>query len=194
LQSRTEIEEIAMRVVVVAMTLLLSSSIVPAFAQQAGNAPSQSQPGVAPGPHQLQAVPVQPERSPEQSEQARKQDQDTAQDVRVGRDWKAQSPDRAEGRSKDNSGRMMDGMGSTGQNDMAQMKMDHMRMCRQMMESGRGMYGEDREMRSEGARAGRSSDRGDQDRRFYDEGRPSRRVKICIEDENGDEYCRYSNR
>ena len=31
----------------------------------------------------------------------------------------------------------------------------------------------------------------DRDRGYYDEDRPRRRVKICFEYENGDEYCRY---
>ncbi len=31
----------------------------------------------------------------------------------------------------------------------------------------------------------------DEDRGYNDEDRPRRRVKICIEDENGDQYCRY---
>ena len=40
----------------------------------------------------------------------------------------------------------------------------------------------------------RGSDRGDRDgygRGYYDEDRPRRRVKVCFEYENGDEYCRY---
>ena len=32
------------------------------------------------------------------------------------------------------------------------------------------------------------------DRDYDDEDRPRRRVKICIEYENGDEYCRYKGR
>ena len=39
----------------------------------------------------------------------------------------------------------------------------------------------------------RGWDRPDRDRdyRGYDEDRPRRRVKVCVEYENGDEYCRY---
>ena len=40
----------------------------------------------------------------------------------------------------------------------------------------------------------RGSDRGDRDgygRGYYDEDRPRRRMKVCFEYENGDEYCRY---
>ena len=54
---------------------------------------------------------------------------------------------------------------------------------------------------------GRYGDRSDRDNRewdravrehdyrgYYDEDRPRRRVKICVEYENGDEYCRYRGR
>jgi len=94
---------------------------------------------------------------------------------------------------KDGMGRMMEGR-PMGEDEMARMR-EHMRMCRQMMMRWGyrmhrdGMDGEDR--------GDRDSDRGsDRDRygRSYDEGRPSRRVKVCVEDENGDEYCRYRNR
>ncbi len=37
----------------------------------------------------------------------------------------------------------------------------------------------------------RGSDRDGYGRRYYDEDRPRRRVKVCIEYENGDEFCRY---
>ena len=54
---------------------------------------------------------------------------------------------------------------------------------------------------------GRYGDRGDRDDRewnravrehdyrgYYEEDRPRRRVKVCVEYENGDEYCRYRGR
>ena len=31
----------------------------------------------------------------------------------------------------------------------------------------------------------------DSDYRSYDDDRPRRRVKVCVEYDNGDEYCRY---
>jgi hypothetical protein len=88
---------------------------------------------------------------------------------------------------KNDMGRMMEGMGPMGQNEMARM-MDHMRMY--------GMHRDSDDMDSQEGRGDRSSDRADRNpyRRSYDEGRSSRRVKICIEDENGDEYCRYRDR
>jgi hypothetical protein len=45
-----------------------------------------------------------------------------------------------------------------------------------------------------GARRDRDEDYADRDndnRGYFDEDRPRRRVKICVEYENGDEYCRY---
>jgi hypothetical protein len=38
------------------------------------------------------------------------------------------------------------------------------------------------------------ADRGRDDSGYYEEDRPRRRVKIWIEYENGDEYCRYKGR
>ena len=51
----------------------------------------------------------------------------------------------------------------------------------------RGRYGERRD------RDDRGWDRADRGRdyRGYDEDRARRRVKVCVEYENGDEYCRY---
>jgi len=69
-----------MRVLKLAMMVLMSSALVPAFAEE----------GPSPVPNQPQMTPVQPERSPVQSEQSRGQDQKSAEDVQVGRDWKAQ--------------------------------------------------------------------------------------------------------
>ena len=41
-------------------------------------------------PARAQSAPVQTQQTPSQSEQSRAQDRDRAEDVRVGRDWKAQ--------------------------------------------------------------------------------------------------------
>ena len=70
-----------MRVLTVAMVLLMSSALVPSLAEEEGKFPV---------PNQPQMTPVQPERSPQQSEQSREQDRKSAEDVQVGRDWKAQ--------------------------------------------------------------------------------------------------------
>ena len=187
-----------MRVPAIATIFFLSSSLVPTLAQEQGKAPAQVQSETAPAPTQPQTVPVQSERTPQQSEQARKQGQDRAEDVQVDRDWRTQSRDGDKmGRmGKDGMGRMMERMGPMGEDEMARMR-DHMRMCRQMMKRwDHRMHRDSDDIDSDEGRGDRSSDRSDRDRygRSYDEGRSSRRVKICIEDENGDEYCRYRNR
>ena len=146
-----------MRVVAAAVVLFLSSSLVSSFAQNAENAP-------APTP---QTTPVQPERTPQQSEQAREQDQRRGEDVRLGRDWRAQQRNDPTDRA-----------------------------------TGRGRY--DRDDRTVGRNSRRERDdeldRGDDwDRRDhyldrwrgFDDDRGRRRVKTCVEYENGDEYCRY---
>jgi hypothetical protein len=155
-----------MRIIAVAAVLLLSSSLAPVFAQEAGKAAGSNQP---------QTVPVQPEHTPQQSEQSRGQDRDRGEDVRVGRDWRAQQrdDDRMPRRDDDRMGRMD--------------RMDRNSMGR--------MMDEDREHRTVGRdwRA-RPDDRADRDgygRGSFDEDRPRlRRVKVCFEYENGDEYCR----
>jgi hypothetical protein len=114
---------------------------------------------------QPQTVPVQPERSPQQSEQSREQEREGGEDVRVRRDWRAQE------RDGDRGGRM-------GQNDMGRMR----------EKMGRDMDGDHRTV-SRNWRMRPDDDRAD--RGSYDEDRPRRRVKVCFEYENGDEYCRY---
>src|SRR5258708_35908735 len=71
-----------MRVLTVAIALLMSSALIPSFAEE----------GKSPVPNQPQMTPVQPERTPQQSQQSREQDLKSADDVRVGRDWKAHAP------------------------------------------------------------------------------------------------------
>jgi hypothetical protein len=74
-----------MRILAIAAILLLSSSVVPAGAQQAaGNAQNSNRP---------QTVPVQPERSPQQPAQAREQEMKQGEDVKIGKDWRAQERD-----------------------------------------------------------------------------------------------------
>ena len=108
-----------------------------------------------------QTVPVQPERSPQQS---REQDRNRGEDRQVGRDWRAQERDG-------------DRMDSMGQNDTRRMRhnmqpdidSDHRTVGRDWRARPDDGYGKD----------------------SYDEDRPRRRVKVCFEYENGDEYCRY---
>jgi hypothetical protein len=156
-------EETAMRVFAVAAMLLLSSSLVPLFAQDEGKSPALNQP---------QTTPVQPELTPQQSDQAKEQDRQRDQDTRVHRDWRAQQRDG-------------ENMGRSGQSDtgrMSDMDRDMERDHRTMGPSGRMHPDCDRD-RADREGSGRGS--------YYDEDRPQRRVKICVEYENGDEYCHY---
>jgi hypothetical protein len=147
-----------MRVFAVAAVLLLSSSLVPAFAEEAGKAAGSTQP---------QTVPVQPERSPQQSDQSREEDRRRSEDRQIGSEGQARPSDR-------------DSMGHMDQKDMSRM----------MEKMGRDMDRDHRTMRMRP-----EDDRADRDRYGrdnYDEDRPRlRRVKVCFEYENGDEYCRY---
>jgi len=139
-----------MRVFAVATILLLSSSLVPSFAQNEGRPPTSSQP---------QTVPVQPERTPQQSEQSREQDRQRSDDTRLGPDWRVQRDGDRMGRmDREDMGRMMDNM-------------------RRDMDSDHRTVGRGWRMRP--------------DDRYPDEDRLRRRVKVCFEYENGDEYCRY---
>lgn len=53
-------------------------------------------------PAQAQSAPVQAEQTPEQADQSRAQDRSRAEDVKIGRDWKAQDTDGANaGRADD---------------------------------------------------------------------------------------------
>jgi hypothetical protein len=153
-----------MRIFAVAAVLLLSSNLGPSFAQD------QAEPS---SPNQPQLVPVQPERTPQQSEQSRERDRERAEDVQLGRDWRAQQRDgdRMRQRDDDRTGRM----DSSDRGRMMDRDSDHRTI-------GRGWRA-------------RPDDRADRDgygRGSYDEDRPRlRRVKVCFEYENGDEYCRY---
>src|SRR4051812_14367514 len=70
-----------MRVLVIGSVLLMSSALVPSLAQDQQKSSAANQPPVAV---------VQPDRSPQQSEQSREEDRRSAEDVQVGRDWRAQ--------------------------------------------------------------------------------------------------------
>lgn len=141
---------------------LLSSSGFPVVA-------SAQQPDAKPSESQAQpqSPPVQPERTPQQSDQARQQDNRNAEGTRVNPDWTTRQ--RNDERADMDRPRRMD-------RDQDQ---DHRTM-------GRNWRRDDDDF-------GRGSRYGSMDRdggRYYDD-RPRRRVKTCIEYENGDEYCQY---
>ena len=119
---------------------------------------------------QSQNTPVQPERTPQQSDQARKQDDRNAEGTRMNPNWTTQrrDDDRA---------------------DMDRMRQRHMgRMMEQ--EDDRRTVG--RNWRRDDYDMDRRPGYGDRSEgRYYNEARPRKRVKICVEYENGDEFCRY---
>jgi hypothetical protein len=138
---------------------LLSGSVFPAAVS--------AQPDTAPNVHQpqTQSTPVQPERTPQQSDEARKQENRSAEDIRVNRDWTTP-------RREDNMRQR--------QIDRDQMDQDEDRRT-----VGRSWRRDDGDM----DRGPRYGDR--REGRYYNETRPRRRVKTCIEYENGEEFCRY---
>ena len=102
------------------------------------------------------------------------------QDQQTGGDQK-KANDRELGREND-MGRMMDRMGRG-------MDWDHRKVGRDWQ-----MRRDDDDVDRDRDRGYRGSDRADRDgygRGYYDQDRPRRRVKVCFEYENGDEYCRY---
>ena len=151
-----------MRVVVLAGILLASASLNPCLAQDRGNAPPQT-------------VPAQPDRnSGEQREQRTDRYQPRADDREIGPDWRMRRGDR------DRADRDDRDMGPD-----SRMRRD--READRDRDLDRRRYGErgDREDR------GWDADRGRDYRGYHEEDRPRARVKVCVEYENGDEYCRY---
>jgi len=158
-----------MRIIVFATVLLASSSLCPSFAQEQGKAP----------PAQPQTAPAQPDESSQQPrDQRTDRDQSRADDREMGRDWRMRRGD------GDRMGREDREMGP-------EWRMRRDRDDDRDNQKDRGRYGDrsDRDNR-EWDRAVREHDY----RGYYDEDRPRRRVKVCVEYENGDEYCRYRGR
>lgn len=143
-----------------ALLVLFSGSILPGAisAQQPEEKPDESQ-------LHTQNVPVQPERTPQQSE--RQRGNPAAEDTRINRDWTARHSD-------DERADM---------NRLQQRRMDAERDSRTV---GQGARRPDEDL-DRGSRYG-SVYRGEG--RTY-EARPQRRVKTCFEYSNGEEFCRY---
>jgi hypothetical protein len=158
--------EALMRVLVIATTLLMSTALVPSYAQ------GEEKP---PAPDQTQITPVQPERTPQQSEQSRQKDRKSADDTRMGRDWRVQ-------RDSDRMGRM----------DQEPRNRDHLGRVNDRDDWDRRTLGRNWQMQSDD-RKGVDRRGYDDERSYYDEDRPRVRITICKEYENGDEVCRYRN-
>src|SRR3954451_10224931 len=184
-----------MRVLVIGAVLLMSSALVPSFAQEQQKSPVADQPPL---------TAVQRERSPQQSEQSREQDRKSAEDVQVGRDWRAQqqksalpnqpsmtvvqperSPQQSE-RSREQERRSAEDV-QVGRDWRAQQR-DGDRMGRM----GPSRMNDQNDYDHRSVRRNWQMQR-DDERGYYDEDRPRSRVKICTVYENGDEFCRYRN-
>lgn len=153
-----------MRVLIIATMLLASSSTYPSFAQEEGKD------GVAPQT-----------RAPAQTDQKFPQ----PQDQRTGRDQR-----RVDDREMSRDGRTGPGegdrLGREGR-EMApdwRIRRDLDREMARHRDMDRGRYSE------QGNRDWHSADR-ESYRSYFDENQRRRRVKICVEYENGDEYCRH---
>lgn len=152
-----------MRVLVLA-TMLLASSSLCAFAQEPGKAPAEA-------PQAGTDARTNPDSPPPRDQKAGR-DQPKAEDREMGPDWKLRRSERdrvdRDDREKGHGGMMRRGDGD-------RMDRDH--------DKQRGRYQE---------RGDRDRERADGDDRGYsDVERLRRRVKICFEFENGDEFCRY---
>jgi len=152
-----------MRVLILAALLLGSSSLCPSFAQEQAKPPQAKPPVDVPQP----GAPVRTDQNSEQPRDQRTgRDQSRADDREMGPDWRMR---RGDGERMGRYGREM------GPDPRMQRDRDW----------DRGRYS------ARGDRDGDYADRDNDDRGYFDEDRPRRRVKICVEYENGDEYCRY---
>ncbi len=170
-----------MRALILAALLLGSSSLSPSFAQE-GKPAAQEQGKPAVEAPQTTA----PGRTEDKADQPRDQrsgrDQSRGDD-RVGPDWRIRrGDDERFGRDRSEMG----GEGRMRRDDREMAPYPRMQRDRDTdRDDERGRYG---------GRADRDrgyADRDKDDRSYFDDDRPRRRVKICIEYDNGDEYCRY---
>ena len=152
-----------MRVLILTALLLGSSSLCPSFAQEQAKPPQAKPPVDVPQP----GAPVRTDQNSEQPRDQRTgRDQSRADDREMGPDWRMR---RGDGERMGRYGREM------GPDPRMQRDRDW----------DRGRYS------ARGDRDEDYADRDNDDRGYFDEDRPRRRVKICVEYENGDEYCRY---
>ena len=175
-----------MRVFVLATMFLVSSSLC-SFAEEQGKAPPAAPPAVAP---------IQTDQnSPPQPDQKTGSDQSKPDDREMGRGGMMR---------RDDGGRMGRSDREMGRGGMMR-RDDGDRIGRDDREMGRGGMmrrdESDRMGRYHDKDLGRNPERGDRDgadrdrddRGHVDADWPRRRVKVCLEFQNGDEYCRYGD-
>ncbi|MFH1340900.1 MAG: hypothetical protein ABIL01_06765 [Pseudomonadota bacterium] len=175
-----------MRVIVLAAMLLASSSLC-AFAQESGKTP--------PAAPQTETPAQADQNAPSPPDQKDGREQPKTDEREMGPDWKMRRSD-SDRRDSDDRETARGGMMHRGDSD---------RTGRDDREKGHGgmmRRGDDDRMgRDRDKDRGRYQERGDRDREradgnkddreYSDAEPPRRRVKICFEFENGDEYCRY---
>jgi hypothetical protein len=167
-----------MRVFVLAAMLLASSSLWS----------SAEEPGKAPAAAPQAGTPAQTDQNSQpQQDQRIGRDQPKTEDREMGPDSKTRRGD------GDRTGRDDREMGRGGM--MRHSDGDRMgRDDHEMGQDWRRHRGDDVSRDREPERGDRDWDRADRDRDnrgYVDADRPRRRVKVCVEYDNGDEYCRY---
>lgn len=173
-----------MRVIILA-TMLLASSSLCAFAQEPGKTP--------PAAQQTETPTRTDQNAPSPPDQKAGREQQKTDEREMGPDWKIRRSD-SDRRDSDDRETARGGMMHRGDRD---------RTDRDDREKGHGgmmRRGDDDRMgRDRDKDRGRYQERGDRYRDNEDSERdsrgyadlPRRRVKICFEYDNGDEYCRY---
>lgn len=177
--------EKAMRVLIAAALLLGTSSICPSFAQEPAKPPLEAP----------QTTPARPDQNAEQPRDQRAgRDPSRTDNREMGPDWRMRRGDGErtdrdrrdmgfEGRRQGDGGRLGPEDREIGPGPGMQRERDSDRDTERNWERGR--YTE------RGDRDGDHGYRDKDNRGYFDEDRPRRRIKICVEYENGDEYCRY---
>jgi hypothetical protein len=172
-------EETGMRLLVLT-AMILASTLGPAFSQQGESSPAstppidhKSGPPAPPTDQTSEAAPAPSDRNSQQAQNPRPgRGQSRADDRDMGRDWRMHRDDDDNARRNDRE------VGPD-------WKMRGRETNRDRDEDSRRFTGRD----------DRDGDRADRNRNsrdyYFDDDEPRRRVKICVEYANGDEYCRY---
>jgi hypothetical protein len=185
-------EEDLMRVFILAAMLLASSSLSPLFAQEEGKAPVGAPQSGAPAQAEQKSQQQQDQRTGR--DQARAEDREMARDCMMGREGMMRRGDGDRmgmmGRDRMMGGR--DGMMRRGDGDRMGGDDREMGPDARMHRDREASHDRDMDRRRYSERGDRDGDYANRNNRGYsDVDRPRGRVKVCVEYENGDEYCRY---
>ena len=172
-----------MRVFVLAATLLASSSLG-SMAQELGKAPQ------AGTPAQIEAPAPAEQKPPQQLGQNAGREQQKADDREMGRDWRMRRSGESERAGREDREIGRGGMMRRDDSDHMGRDRDYDKDRGRYMDRGRYQERGDRD-REHGDRDWDHADRDREYRGYVEAERPRRRVKICVEYDNGEEYCRY---